>query len=195
MADYEPMPERMLVAPNPGAVGAAFPDPLLSGLDTLEIRSALAIEPEPGQTYPAQRDNAVVLRGSGDVEAVIRASSVEPGHTFALVLDTRNRLLHLVAGPAVDTVGEANDALRSILAVTVLGGGSHFLLVRYDAFPGPGTGWGSGPTLDTPLLNLLQSVRRAGTLPLQMLDFLWIEPDGRALSAVDAGVWDPSSAP
>ena len=102
--EYEPQRE-MLISPN-------FPDPLLGSLEDLEMRTAFAADPDPGESLP--KPLAPALRTSSDVPMILGAADVEAPGLVAIAMDARLRPMHVLAGPPARSEASARSALREL---------------------------------------------------------------------------------
>ncbi|HEY5657766.1 MAG TPA: hypothetical protein VIY27_08240 [Myxococcota bacterium] len=176
MAIYEPQPELLV---------SNFPDVLMGELESLEMMSAFAIEPEPGRTKPRPASGDQ-LRSSRDLARTIAASGIEPGSLVGLALNAKLRALHMFEGPlATQTRAGAVNALRGLEAATVLGGGTQLVIVRYQQLPWKEETHGDALAGDE-VLKLVQEM--GGFLPAEVLDFVWVDPSGKYVGALDVGL-------
>lgn len=186
MAIYEPQDE-LLVVPN-----RPFGDPLLGPkLSALELRSAFAAEPDPGSSRPRPREPAITSSNSVPpiVEDAQRRAGFEAPRLIAILLDTKLRPLHVVDGPPAYTAEEAHAAAVDTQRLGVLGGATQCLIVRYEAKPRGNLGWESALHED-PVLAELATRQRRQVLAVELLDYVWVDPDsGAALGAHDIGAF------
>jgi hypothetical protein len=193
MAIYTDPPEVLF--PNVG-------DPLLGDLDTLELRSAFALDHDPGRRV-ALPGEARSARVGSSRDVVTLVDSVEPPQPAYLlvVLNAKNEPLHVMnhelldetSGTPLFQVDEAaGEAVATMLEMAILGGGVGMIVVRFAPLRAERARGRTAAPSDV-MFDVLLREHNDQLLPLRFLDYLWLDPAEpfRVTSARDLGLFDP----